>query len=438
MADSRGSRQERTKHAKLSTKGLENVALVRVNDFTLQVGSETFECSRFEAAFISPRIAAILLQDPTIDKYEVDIEVNSDEDIGSECVNGLISLSRNSSLEVTESNVEFLKRIAKSLGSSELCEIVKEFITEGEALSSSNVLERLSLCESLEVSGSRELDYLSAHFYEIDKSVLQELRHDDLKKVIESEQLRLFSEDALLDLILELGAEYSDLLGCVQTEHLSRTGMSRLLDSVPREQMDDALWQSLCRRLLLFVPAARLAAFRFPMRECRFDSAHPFRGILAQLCSECGGNAHTHEIVSITASTNRRNACHQVIDYGWNDFWYTLDAENSWIQFDFKERRISPTHYTLRSDGDNRDHLLKWSLEGTNDGTTWVSLDQRETNDLNGNYIVRSYECASAKSASFRFIRLLQTGANSSGRGCLQLANLEFFGILNESESASH
>jgi hypothetical protein len=418
-------------------KGLENAASLMINDFALLLRDDKFQCSRFEAAFLSPRITAALLQDPTMEEYEIGVEAGSDEEFASDSVASLISLSRNGSLELTESNFASVKRIAKSLGNSELCEALWGFKIEGEDVSHLNVVDRLSLCDFLSVAGSRELDYLSSHFYEIDRAVLEQVSHADLRKVLESEHLRIDSEDALLDFLFELGTDYFDLLGCLQTEYLSRAGMSRLLETISREEVDESLWKSLCRRLLLFIPSYPLPESRFHVADFPFDSSHPFKGIVSHLSSECGGNVHTQGIVSITASSNMHNVCHQVADYNWTNYWNSCNEPNSWIQFDFKNRKISPTHYTVKSDGNGGYHLLKWALDGSNDGTSWTNLDRRETKDLDGDYIVKSYECGSIQGSRsfFRFVRLTQTGPNTSRRCDLQLANLEFFGEVMACQS---
>jgi hypothetical protein len=57
---------ESTKELRLSTKGLENVASLGFQDFSLRLGEHSVFCSRFEASFLSPRITAALLTDPTI------------------------------------------------------------------------------------------------------------------------------------------------------------------------------------------------------------------------------------------------------------------------------------------------------------------------------------------------------------------------------------
>jgi hypothetical protein len=190
------------------------------------------------------------------------------------------------------------------------------------------------------------------------------------------------------------------------------------------------------------LPSVQLPESRFCVRnlgkDFPFDSSQPFKGIFSHLSSECGGNVHTNGIVSITASSNAYNFCHQVVDYDWSQHWYSNNEANSWIQFDFKDRQILPTHYTVKSCNQGAHYLLKWSLDGSNDGTSWTNLDRRETNDLKGDRIVKCYACESTESSShfFRFIRLIQTGENSSGYDHLMLTNLEFFGKATECPSA--
>lgn len=43
--------------------------------------------------------------------------------------------------------------------------------------------------------------------------------------------------------------------------------------------------------------------------------------------------------VSITASANQKD-CKNVIKYDTNEFYYSDDEQNSWICFDFKDKRI--------------------------------------------------------------------------------------------------
>jgi hypothetical protein len=124
------------------------------------------------------------------------------------------------------------------------------------------------------------------------------------------------------------------------------------------------------------------------------------------------GNVHEKGVVAITCSSNNRNRCWDVVNYDWNDYWFTHGHPNNWIQFDFKDLGVSLSHYSLKSDGYGWDHLVQWELSGSGDGNTWVVLDRKQTNDLNGNYITKTYSCNAVQSSGdfYRFIRLQQTG----------------------------
>ena len=107
----------------------------------------------------------------------------------------------------------------------------------------------------------------------------------------------------------------------------------------------------------------------------------PFRGIISHVSEECGGNVHTKGVVNITSSSNYNNQCHQVTDYGWNGHWTTMSEDRSWICFDFKDKTVQLTEYSLKL---GRDHLHHWVIEGSNDWKSWTKLDRRDTEGLNG------------------------------------------------------
>jgi hypothetical protein len=164
----------------------------------------------------------------------------------------------------------------------------------------------------------------------------------------------------------------------------------------------------------------------------------PWSGLISYLRELCSGHVHEKGVVEITCSSNGRNHCWDVVNYDWNDYWHTNNSPNSWIQFDLKDWVVSLSHYSLKSDGYGIHHLVQWELSGSRDGNTWVVLDRKQTNDLNGNYITKTYSCNSEQSSAdfCRYIRLQQTGKNSSGCDYLMLANIEFFGLITKSAHA--
>ena len=100
------------------------------------------------------------------------------------------------------------------------------------------------------------------------------------------------------------------------------------------------------------------------------------------------------------------------------------NAPNSWIRYDFKGRRVTPTSYSIRSCcGEPGGPLPKsWVLEVSNDGSegSWKVVDRRENNsDLFSRNcpVTCNFEISAPPSGAFRFVRLRQTGKNHTGNG---------------------
>ena len=60
----------------------------------------------------------------------------------------------------------------------------------------------------------------------------------------------------------------------------------------------------------------------------------------------------------------------------------------------------------------------------------WRDIDRRNTQDLNGESIVKTISCGNDNGDSFRFIMFRQTGKNARGDDYLMLSRIEFFGNL--------
>jgi hypothetical protein len=70
---------------------------------------------------------------------------------------------------------------------------------------------------------------------------------------------------------------------------------------------------------------------------------------------------------------------------------------------------------------------VEWTISGSNDGNSWTIVDNQKTQALNGQYITKLFECGDKSSVSsfYRYLRLTQTGKNSSGYDYLHLSNIE-------------
>jgi hypothetical protein len=136
-------------------------------------------------------------------------------------------------------------------------------------------------------------------------------------------------------------------------------------------------------------------------------------GIIAHLTRECGGNVHDCRAADVTSGSFEkatsganphsgaygdlpRNAAKNADDLETNSRFCSAyrvrsedigDTRNNWICYDFKERRIVPTHYTIRTNycGQGGEHLKSWVIETSADGESWRETARKEnTEQLNG------------------------------------------------------
>jgi hypothetical protein len=183
-------------------------------------------------------------------------------------------------------------------------------------------------------------------------------------------------------------------------------------------------------------------------------------GIIAHLTRECGGTVHDCHVVDITSGsleteTNGANphsgvydnkpelAARNVADLeGDSEFLSAFrkqeedipnENKNNWICYDFKERRIVPTDYTIRTNGNfpGSSHLKSWAVDTSADGKNWREVAREEDNEkLNGLWKTATFPIAGA--GECRFIRLVNIGRNHLGNDALYIQAWEIFGSLVE------
>lgn len=103
-----------------------------------------------------------------------------------------------------------------------------------------------------------------------------------------------------------------------------------------------------------------------------------------------------------------------------------------WICFDFKNRKIKVTNYSIKSHKLGKDgHQLKsWKIEISNDGRTWIKIDEhKDCPTLNGSCITGTFTVEPNDFS--RYVRLHQTGTPWGGHD-LWFYYIEFYGYLKE------
>ena len=142
------------------------------------------------------------------------------------------------------------------------------------------------------------------------------------------------------------------------------------------------------------------------------------------------------------------NSSYQKDDVNWGDsntlldFSTTLTPESCFcsknepfsnVTFYFLKHQIYVKSYTITSrPWENVDMLKSWNIYGSNDMKEWTFIDsQGPTDDLLISQTRKTYYISTP--GKFRFIRITQSGINSSGNDYFLLGKIDFFGeLINE------
>jgi hypothetical protein len=420
----------------LSAKGLRNMS-EQANEFTFIVGSQPYPCPLHVAEFLSPRVGELRSVDDTVHELLIDVDDPSGH------FHQFLLLGRGHDIWVNPENRSTILSICGELWNSELYERVFRR-TDGE-ITVDNVVGRIVFLLKMRCSVAAELEFLASHFHALrDPSRdLRPLPFSVVSELVCSSSLRVASEDSLCEFIMSQtagDADFATLLESVRFEYVSASKFAEFCEFISDSFgfLTRSLWDSLQLRFSLPVSpkVSNDRLFVEPKRGKEFvpSSTAPLNGIIAYLTDQCGGNVHSRNVVSITASSTGGTGWEpsNSADLFSDSFFHSRDSPNSWICYDFKNMTIRPTHYSLRSrcNAGRGNHQLKnWAIEGSADGTTWIKLDRRENVlDLDAQNVTHTF--ALARSEEIRMIRLRQTGVNSSGNNYLIFSSFEVFGRL--------
>lgn len=90
------------------------------------------------------------------------------------------------------------------------------------------------------------------------------------------------------------------------------------------------------------------------------NNSSSFCGIIRNLTEDCGRNVDDRNAVAVTCSslyTNCYEAKH-AFDLEQENYFLSKNQSGSWIKNDFKEKKIIPTHYSIRSGHSSYFHSL--------------------------------------------------------------------------------
>jgi hypothetical protein len=272
---------------------------------------------------------------------------------------------------------------------------------------------------------------------------------DIISNILSKKSLQLKDEESLYEIISSKSKQNEDsqffsLFAYVRFEYLSTTSMKSFIEMINSsfDFLTFPIWRSLCHRLSLSV-STDFSNDRFHDKfssvVCRFDSNSNSKqdGIISYLTKRFGGHVIDRNLVSITASSVADpQSCplRHVADFANQGYFHMKNEANSWICYDFKDRQIKLTHYSIRSQqGLDCNHLRSWTLQGSKDGLKWVTIDDRRNDtSLNSKGAISTFSISESFAEQFGVICLQQIEKTSSGYDWIVLSAIEFFGVLKK------
>jgi hypothetical protein len=115
--------------------------------------------------------------------------------------------------------------------------------------------------------------------------------------------------------------------------------------------------------------------------------------------------------------------------------FYTTNVANSWVKFDFGDRKLLVKAYSYRSrTGFTGDFPTQWKLEGSSDNTNWTVIDGPQSVSITTQNQWLTTAVA-GQQVAYRYLKWTQTAANSSPGGSnpnsFVFGEAEFYGTFS-------
>ena len=313
---------------------------------------------------------------------------------------------------------------------------------------------------------SRSIEYLSGHIKEfilssemrnIEEGIIKEIidayvsHREDVEKENESEIHDIFeslvSEGEVLTVmhfLLSLGIEEYD-------ESMIKFIYDNLDDEIIECEISGIIFTLRCHFLELLETVKNKNKNRKKKKhdseekECEYNG-NELSGIIDYLQKQNGADLEAGNILKLSGGgyPNPSFPITNLIKYNSNnmnsEFYYnycsgTPSSSDGWIEFDFVNKTVNLTSYTIRAS--DYYYPKSWRIVGSNDHEHWEDIDHRVNNsELNGGYKQHRFE--NTKSDKYyRYIRYIQEEQwnGSSCNYCIYLTRIELFGTISSPKS---
>ena len=404
-------------------------------DFSFIVNGEIYQTNSFVANILSPNISKMFDENMKVACYEINTEYEG-------VFNKIIEYGEMKAININEDEKPYFENVLKLLGNN--IDAYKSYNEIQEDISFENVIQRIKTKIELNMNIDEEITFISSNFYDFNKKypeAIFTLNSYTIEQILSNNKLKIHNEEELFDIVLKLytkSKKYSTLFSYVIFMNLPTKSTREFTQVFDINDINTSIWESICCRLERDISIESKTAYK-NSNQSLFDNRYIGKkyedNILQHLSEECNGNVHLHNIVHITSSSIYSDyyRVENIVEQNDDKYFQTKNESNSWIQFDFRERKVLLNSYTLKSSqySENFGHPKSWILEVSNDGHTYTEIDRQENcNLLNGKRKTATFQVSCSDPQ--RFVRLRQTGKNWYGNYHLIISNIEFSGLLSE------
>ena len=403
-------------------------------DFYFIVNGKIYKTNFIVANILSPILSKNFDENMNLSYYEINTKYEGD-------FKRIIKYGEMKSMRIKKEETQYFLNILKILGNKDdFLQFSQEF--QGD-ISYENVIQRIQTKKELDIHPDEEIAFISTNFHYFKTNYsefISALGIDIIEQIISNDNFKVNSEDELFDFILDLyttSKEYSILFSYLIFLNLSPQSIQEFNKIFDVNDINNSIWKNICYRLEQDISNRSKEMFQKSHKEFltnRYifqNNMQRHEHIIQYLNEQCHGNVHTQNIVCITSSTIGFGKVENIVVHDDSIYFGTENAENSWIQFDFKESKVLLDSYTLKTLDWKEDsaHLKNWVLEVSNDGQNYTEVDRQENCDLlNGKLKKAKFQVSF--SIPQRFVRLRQIGTNWGQNYYIRINQIEFSGFL--------
>lgn len=220
----------------------------------------------------------------------------------------------------------------------------------------------------------------------------------------------------------------------IQIQNLTDKCFSKFLLKINANDINSTLWQNIRERFCasneknLF---QKTSSSRYGSIFYDDNESNSFHGIINKLTEEIGGNVNEKGIISVRYSTTSDSGHYRnVTDLNnLENFFFSLNWYNQWIKYDFIDKKIRPTHYSIRSCPSNWSghEPCNWIIEASNDDVNWKQLDSQ--NRVNSLYSASKFSTFKIQeklepNEFYMYIRMRMADKNHTGTYTLALFSI--------------